>query len=128
MRRVRTGFTLLEAIVALAIVSIVCIGVLAAEGSGLRAEATAAQRLPLASLAADRMAALDADGGSLASIPDSLARGSFAPPFTDTRFTTRVERIGSSPGLYEVRVTVANDRDSVSMITRRYRPEAPSAP
>ena len=124
--RLRAGFTLLESIVALAIVSIVCIGVLAAQGTALRAEATAASRLPLAALAEDRIAAIDLYDGRLDVLPDTLASGVFAPPMAHVRWTMRAQAVPASPGLWNITVVVSENAASVTVATRRDRP-VPSA-
>ena len=59
----RRGFTMLEAVVALAIIGLVCVGVLGAYGATLRADVVAAERLPLAALAEERIAAMDLAAG-----------------------------------------------------------------
>jgi prepilin-type N-terminal cleavage/methylation domain-containing protein len=120
--RRRAGFTLLEAIAALAIVSIVCIGVLAAQGSALRAESIASRRVPLATLAAERVTSLDMYSGALTTLPDSMASGQFVAPFASARWTMRAEAVPGTNGLWNVTVTVHDDADSLAIRTRRYRP------
>ena len=125
MRRVpdrsRAGFTMLEAIVALAIVGLVCVGVLGAYGSAIRADVTAADRLPLASLAVERIAAVDLSGGSLDRLPDSLAHGSFAAPFATATWDTESHRVNQADGLYDITVRVRDGNDLFTLTTRRYR-------
>lgn len=113
---------MLEAIVALAIVGLVCVGVLAAYGSALRADATAAGRLPLAALAVERIAAVDLHPGSLERLPDSLARGSFSSPYGDATWETITRRVEQTRGLYDVTVRVRDGGDVFTLISRRYRP------
>ena len=79
--RARGGFTMLEAMVALAIVALVCVGILGAYGSAIRADITAVDRLPLAALAVERLAQVDIESGDLNHLPDSLARGVFTSPY-----------------------------------------------
>ena len=124
-RNRRAGFTMLEAIVALAIVGLVCVGVLGAYGAALRADITAADRLPLSALAVERMAAVDLSAGSLQRLPDTLARGAFAPPYASATWETETRRVDQSDGLYDVTVRVRDDNDLFTLRTRRYRaPEA----
>ncbi|MEP6999044.1 MAG: prepilin-type N-terminal cleavage/methylation domain-containing protein [bacterium] len=120
--RARIGFTLLEAIVALAIVSIVSIGVLAAQGTALRAESIANVRLPLAALAQDRMTTVDLFDGRLENLPDTIADGSFAPPLAAAQWHVRAAPVRSARGLWTVTVVVRNGTDSVLLTSRRYRP------
>jgi prepilin-type N-terminal cleavage/methylation domain-containing protein len=119
--RRRGGFTMLEAIVALAIVGVVCVGVLGAYGGAIRADVTAADRLPLATLAAERIAAVDLDPGSLQPLPDSLARGTFAPPYASATWETATHHVDQTEGLYELIVRVRDGTDVYTLRTRRYR-------
>ncbi|MEO5814679.1 MAG: type II secretion system protein [Gemmatimonadaceae bacterium] len=122
MMPARRGFTLLEAIVALAIVGVVCVGVLASEASALRAEATAVERLPLVVLAEERIAAIDVYPGALDALPDSVLRGTFAPPFAGARWDARVVRVAETRSLFEITVVASDARTSATLVTRRHRP------
>lgn len=113
---------MLEAIVALAIIGIVCVGVLGAYAGALRADVVAADRLPLASLAVERMAVLDLTSGSLGNLPDSTAHGTFAPPYASITWDTEARRVGQTDGLYDVTVRVRDGSDVFTLQTRRYRP------
>lgn len=112
---------MLEAIVALAIVGLVCVGVLGAYGGAMRADATAAERLPLAALAAERIALVDLEPGSLQRLPDSLARGTFSAPYASATWETETRRVDQVDGLYDVVVRVRDGRDVFTLRTRRYR-------
>lgn len=112
---------MLEAVVALAIIGIVCVGVLGAYAAALRADVTAADRLPLASLAVERMAAVDVAPGSLASLPDSTTHGTFAPPYASITWDTEARRVEQTAGLYDVIVRVRDGNDVFTLQTRRYR-------
>lgn len=112
---------MLEAIVALAIVGVVCVGVLGAYGGAIRADVLAADRLPLAALAAERVAAVDLDAGSLQRLPDSLTRGSFAAPYASATWETETRRVEQTEGLYDVIVRVRDGTDVYTLQTRRYR-------
>ena len=116
---------MLEAIVALAIVGLVCVGVLGAYGSAIRADVTAADRIPLASLAVERMAAIDLSAGALQRLPDSLARGTFLPPYASATWETDTRRVEQTDGLYDVIIRVRDGSDLFTLRTRRYR--APDA-
>jgi Tfp pilus assembly protein PilV len=113
---------MLEAVVALAIIGIVCVGVLGAYAAALRADVTATDRLPLASLAVERMAAVDIASGSLASLPDSTVHGTFAPPYASITWDTEARRVEQTDGLYDVIVRVRDGNDVFTLQTRRYRP------
>ncbi len=117
----RGGFTLLEAVVALAIIGLVCVGVLGAYGATLRADVNAADRLPLAALAEERIAAVDLAPGSLERLPDSLARGTFTAPYASATWDTEVRRIQGTTSLYDVIVRVRDGTDVFTLRTRRAR-------
>jgi prepilin-type N-terminal cleavage/methylation domain-containing protein len=119
--RARRGFTLLEAVVALAIIGLVCVGVLDAYGASLRADVVAAERLPLAALAEERMAALDLESGSLERLPDSLARGTFGAPYQTATWDAEVRRVRQRETLYDVTVRVRDGDDVFTLRTRRHR-------
>ena len=117
----RAGFTMLEAIVALAIVGLVCVGVLGAYGGALRADVAAADRLPLAALAVERLAAVDLDAGALDHLPDSLARGPFNSPYASASWDIETHRVAQQDGLFDVIVRVRDGLDVFTLQTRRYR-------
>src|SRR5215217_6870753 len=80
----RAGFTLLEAVVALAIVGTIAIAVLGSFGAELRTASRVRDALPAVTLAEEQLARLSsADAATLAMLPDSLARGEFIAPFAD---------------------------------------------
>ena len=117
----RRGFTMLEAIIALAIVALVCVGVLGAYGSAIRADVTAVDRLPLAALAVERLAQVDIESGDLSHLPDSLARGVFAAPYAGATWEVETRRVTESDGLFDVAVRVRDGNDQLTLRTRRYR-------
>jgi len=112
---------MLEAIVALAIVGVVCVGVLGAYGGAIRADVLAADRLPLAALATERIAAVDLHAGSLQRLSDSLARGAFAAPYESATWETETRRVEQTEGLYDVIVRIRDGSDVYTLQTRRYR-------
>lgn len=113
---------LLEAVVALAIIALVCVGVLAAYGGALRADATAADRLPLASLATERVSALDLDLAALDHVPDSLTHGQFAPPYDAVHWDLIARRVPGMDNLFDIVVRIDDGRAPFVLRTRRYRP------
>ncbi len=90
-RRGRAGFVLLEAVIALAILSIVIVSLLAAAGGQLRTAGDATARVTAQALAEDRLTAfrlLDYEG--LRAPPDSLRAGAFPAPFREWSWETTV--------------------------------------
>src|SRR5690606_33660633 len=80
--RVRSGFVLLEALIALAIVGIMVVSLLAATSSQLRTAGKAGNMLTARSLAEERMAVLRSlEYNALVDPPDSLLAGAFGEPF-----------------------------------------------
>lgn len=128
------GFTLLEAVVALAIVAVVSLATLSSLGAELRAAGRAREVLPAAALAEHRLAVAQLlRAEELATLPDSVARGRFAPPFEGYGWATEADVVLGHPGLYDLRVRVEWADGSFALHSRVYRPErarraAPSAP
>jgi len=99
------GFTLLEVIAAVAILSLVVVAWLAAMGSELRVLARAEGLATATALAEDRLAAVALLGrDALPILPDSLRGGEFGEPFRGYRWETETR---SLPGKDLVEVTVA---------------------
>jgi Tfp pilus assembly protein PilV len=120
-RRRRGGFTMLEAVVSLAIVAIVCVGILGAYAGSLRADTVAAGRLPLAALAVERLARVELEPGSLLRLPDSTARGAFTGAYEGVRWQVTTRAVSRVPGLVEIDVRVYDAGDSYMLRTRRWR-------
>ena len=112
---------MLEAVVALAIVSLVCVGVLGAFGGAMRADVTAAERLPLSALAVERLAQVDLDSGALNRLPDSLTHGVFRSPYSGATWQIDTQRVRDINGLYDVIVRIRDGNDVFTLRTRRYR-------
>ena len=112
---------MLEAIVALAIVALVCVGVLSAYGSAIRADVTAVDRLPLAALAVERLAQVDIESGDISHLPDSLARGVFTTPYAGATWEVNVQRVSETDGLFDIVVRIHDMDDVFTLRTRRYR-------
>ena len=118
----RAGFTLLESVVALAIVG----GVAIASLSTLRTELSTADRanraLVLNALAADRIAHMKVLGrDELEFLPDSIRRGTFRPPFVDYRWDATSREVRDVIGLFDISVTVVGGDDEFSVSSRLYR-------
>src|SRR5690606_10528775 len=97
----RAGFALIESIVALAIIGTFAVAVLATLGAQTRAADRAATLLTAQALAEDRQMVLELlDHADLVSVPDSVASGTFPPPFEFYSWTARVERVDDEDDLF----------------------------
>lgn len=125
----RTGFTLLEATVALAIVGIVAIGALEAFAVEARTARRARDAAPAVAVAGERLARLELlDGTTLRALPDSLARGTVAAGPRTYRWEAGARRVANEPGLFELRVDVRWESGAYALASRSYRPAGPEAP
>ena len=120
----RRGFTLLEAVVALAIVGVVAVGAFAAYGAELRTEVRAQEVWALEALAEERLATLVlTEPAQLRSLPDSVRTGRFAAPFARYRWESESRPVRGERELWDLRVTVrAADSSALTLHTRRHRP------
>jgi prepilin-type N-terminal cleavage/methylation domain-containing protein len=119
------GFTILEAVVALAIVGLSGVAALEAVGGEIRAIERACEAYTSAVLAQDRLAAIAVvPPEALNPLPDSLARGTFAAPFTSYHWTATLRPVFGQRDIYELTVDVDSDRSAYGVVTRLYRPMA----
>lgn len=119
--RAREGFTLLEAVVSLAIISIVAVATLAEVGSQLRAIDHAKHTTEAAALAQDRLTAVQLLGvADLPSLPDSLASGRFAPPLDLYTWQVAVQQDPDIEGLNNVSVQINWPDGAYTLGTRIY--------
>ena len=121
--RARSGFSLLEAVVALAIVGVTAVGALASVGAELRAADDARTTLEAEALAVYRMSTLEMlTADQLQRIPDSLARGTFDPPFERYRWTASSEPVMGEEGLSEVQLDIHWKGGTFPLRTLLFRP------
>jgi prepilin-type N-terminal cleavage/methylation domain-containing protein len=121
--RSRTGFTLLEAVIALAIIGAAVVGVLGAFGGDVRAADRSRTALTVSTLARSRLARLEiATATELAALPDSLAHGAFDAPFADYQWKANSRAVPGEQDLYDLRVTVLWNDGQSELRSRRYRP------
>lgn len=118
----RRGFTLLEAIVALAVLGLAGVAALEAMGGELRAAERARSATTAAALAQDRLATVALlPRSELDPVRDSIARGTFRPPFAEYRWTTTIRPVLGEADLYDVVVEVRSDAGHISFATRLFR-------
>lgn len=123
------GFTLLETVVAITILSLVGVGVMGAFAAEQRAALEADQVVAAAALAQDRLARLAiVSREALDPLPDSLRRGTFGAPFDTYEWEADVEEVRGRRHLFDVRVRVSWAPDGrYAARTMLYRP-ADTAP
>lgn len=121
----RGGFVLMEAVVALAIISVVSIGLLGATAAQIRTADKSALLLTARSLAEDRMTMLRVlDHTALSDLPDSLAAGTFPPPFSAFSWVAQVEPVEDEFDLFTAEVTVHVADEAMSLRTLLHEPQA----
>jgi type II secretory pathway pseudopilin PulG len=121
---VRGGFVLLEAVVALAIVALISLGVLGATAMQVRTADKAAVLLIADALAQERLMTLRALGyDELVRLPDSLAAGTFAPPFDAYSWRAEVEAADGEYELFTVAVAVFAADESFTLRTLLHEPQ-----
>lgn len=119
----REGFTLLEAVVALVIVGLTATAVLTAVGAELRGAARAQRGLEAAALAEYRLGTLQLrEPAALYPLADSLARGRFAPPFEEYRWSATVRPVRGELALFDLAIRVEWEGGTYPLHTRLYRP------
>lgn len=122
--RADRGFTILEAVVALAIVGFAAVAAVEAVGSEMRTIDRAGFAYTNAALAQDRVAAVTLlEVSQLNLLPDSMARGEFAAPFDAFHWTTKVSPTFGQHDLYDVTIAITSDRSDYTVLTRLYRPQ-----
>lgn len=123
--RARDGFTLLEAVISLAILGLVGLSALGAVGRDLDAAGRSRAALESAALAEDRLEAVRLlDHAELSALPDSVARGRFPPPLDEYQWAVDVETVGDAPGLFDATVVVSWESGEYPLRARLYRPLA----
>ena len=122
MSPVRRGFMLLEAVVALLIVGLTATAAAELYGAQMRAARREPRLVTATALAQDRLAAVRLlEPEQLARLPDSLARGRFAAPFAEYRWTAAATR-SRLDDLYEVHVEISWLDGRIALSTLVYAP------
>lgn len=130
---VRRGFVLMEAVVALAIISLISIALLATTASQVRTADKAALLLTARALADERMATVRMlTYDELTELPDSLIEGRFPAPFEDYSWRIEVVPVEEEYDLFSAAVAVDVFDESFVLRTLLHEPQpqistAPSA-
>lgn len=113
---------LLEAAVALLVVGLTATAAAELYGAQMRAARREPRLLTATALGQDRLAALRmVEPEQLSRLPDSLARGRFAPPFAEYRWSATATR-GKLEDLYELHVEVTWLDGQFALSTLLYAP------
>lgn len=129
MRRLRAhrprGFTLLEVVTALAVISLVAISALALVGQQVHVAAHARQVIRAEGLAEQRMAMLRMlRSYEVQSLPDTIAGGRFAPPNDDFTWHVTSLPVINEDNLNDIRIDVRWDDGTYTLRSRLYKPPA----
>jgi prepilin-type N-terminal cleavage/methylation domain-containing protein len=120
----RRGFSLLEAVVALAVVGVAAVAMLASLGAELRADGRVRHALESHALAEARLASLRLlTRSELQPLADSLRRGRFPPPFSSYGWEGSSREVAGRPDVFEVTVAVRWDDGEYDLATRLFRPK-----
>ncbi|HSQ30688.1 MAG TPA: type II secretion system protein [Gemmatimonadaceae bacterium] len=118
----RRGITLLEAVVAIAIVGMTSVAALEAAGGEMRTAERARRAIEVEALASSRLEFMDLlNDRELQSLPDSVEKGKFTAPLDEYSWTTTSTPVSEQAGVYDVRVSVAWPSGSYTLRTYLYR-------
>jgi type II secretory pathway pseudopilin PulG len=116
------GFVLMEAVIALAIISLFAVALLSTVGAQVRAADRGNVLLVERALAEDRLMALQLqDYDRLIDLPDSLAKGTFPEPFQDFTWSATATPVKDEYDLFDATVTVSGRGYSLPLQTLVHR-------
>jgi type II secretion system protein I len=119
----REGFTVLEAVFALAIVALAAVAVLTALGTELRTAERAQRGLEAVALAEHRLARIRLlPAHALRPLADSLARGRFEPPFDRYSWVATVRPVRNEDDVLDLAVEITWESGAYALRTRLFRP------
>lgn len=120
--RSRAGLSLLEAVVAVAIVGMTSVGALAAAGGDMRVAARSRRAIVVEALATSRLDFMGLlNDRELQSLPDSVQTGTFPAPLEEYTWKTTSAPVSEQAGVYDVRVTIGWPTGSYVVRTYAYR-------
>ncbi|MEX1181764.1 MAG: type II secretion system protein [Gemmatimonadota bacterium] len=126
--RARHGFMLIEAVVALAIIGLVSIALLATTAAQVRTAGKAQRLLTARALAEERLAMLRSlHWQDLLDVPDSLADGTFPPPFEAYTWQAEVTPTDDEYELYTATVVVNVGDEAFPLVTLLHEPQTAGA-
>jgi type II secretory pathway pseudopilin PulG len=120
--RARPGISLLEAVVAIAVVGMTSISALESVGAGMRTAEKSRRAIEAEALASSRLEFLDLmSDRELQTLPDSVEAGKFAAPLDQYSWKTTSTPYTDQAGVYDVRITVTWPTGSYTVKTYVYR-------
>ncbi|MEO7083271.1 MAG: type II secretion system protein [Gemmatimonadaceae bacterium] len=118
----RQGVSLLEAVVAVAIVGITSVSALEAVGGDMRTTERARRAIEAEALSGTRLDFMDLmSDRELQALPDSVEKGKFLPPLDEYSWRTSSTPVGEQGGVYDVRVTIDWAAGSYTVRSYQYR-------
>ena len=118
----RAGFSLLEAVAAIAIVGITSVSALEAVGSNMRTAEKSRRALEAEALATSRLDFMDLlTDRELQALPDTVESGKFDKPLDEYSWKTTSAPVSEQAGVYDVRITVDWPTGSYTLRTYQYR-------
>lgn len=121
-RAPRAGISLLEAVVAVAIVGMTAISALESVGGGMRTAEHAKRAMEAEALASSRLEFFDLmTDRELQSLPDSVASGKFPEPLDEYEWKATSAPLAEQAGVYDVRVIVTGPAGSYTLKSYQYR-------
>jgi type II secretory pathway pseudopilin PulG len=120
--RQKKGVSLLEAVVAIAIVGLTSVSALEAVGSDMRTTERARRAIEAEALAGSRLDFMDLmSDRELQAIPDSVEKGKFLAPLNEYSWKTTSTAVGEQGGVYDIRVTIDWPTGSYTVKSYQYR-------
>jgi type II secretory pathway pseudopilin PulG len=120
--RMRSGISLLEAVVAVAIVGMTSIAALEAVGSDLRTAERARRAVEVEQLATSRLEFMNLlTDQELQALPDSVSSGTFPKPLDEYSWKTTSAPVSDQAGVYDVRLTISWPASAYTVRTYAYR-------
>jgi type II secretory pathway pseudopilin PulG len=120
--RMRSGISLLEAVVAVAIVGMTSVAALEAVGSDLRTAERARRAVEVEQLATSRLEFMNLlTDQELQALPDSVSSGTFPKPLDEYSWKTTSAAVSDQAGVYDVRLTISWPASAYTIRTYAYR-------
>jgi type II secretory pathway pseudopilin PulG len=118
----RRGVSLLEAVVAIAIVGMTAVSALEASGGDMRAAERSRRAIEAEALATSRLDFVDLlNDRELQALPDSVEKGKFDPPLDEYSWKTTSTPLADQAGVYAIHVTVDWPSGSYTLRSYAYR-------